>query len=379
MSAKKRFKTRYPGVYYIEGKTIGAVKKERIYYIVYRKDGKQIEKKVGRQFQDGMTAAKARKIRIDCIESKDLLAENVLKRKRNEVHSEKKSLGDVFGERIAERSQIEEKWILFMESATEGFALYDKDLTVLELNNASLKLSPPGTKKEDQIRKNLLEIVPESKRREIYDACMGVINTGQPFKREDVVFLTQFGEERHLNSRAFKVGDGMGAITTDVTERKQAENALKKRESELAIKNEELEQLNTALRVLLKKREQDKSEIEKKVLFSVKELIVPYLEKIRKSESDPQNKILVDIIESNLDEIISPFAEHISAKLSSLTPTEITVANLVQQGKTTKEISDVLNLSPKTIDTHREHIRKKLGIKNREINLQSYLLSSYSS
>ena len=115
------------------------------------------------------------------------------------------------------------------------------------------------------------------------------------------------------------------------------------------------------------------------MLFSVKELIVPHLEKIRKSKSNPQNRILVDIIESNLDEIISPFAEHISAKISGLTPTEKTVANLVQQGKTTKEISDVLNLSPKTIDTHREHIRKKLGIKNREINLQSHLSSSYLS
>lgn len=72
MPAQERFKTKYPGVYYIEGKAVGSNKIERIYYIMYRKDGKLIEEKAGRQFQDDMTPARAAGIRTDKIEGKQL-------------------------------------------------------------------------------------------------------------------------------------------------------------------------------------------------------------------------------------------------------------------------------------------------------------------
>ncbi|EKO41253.1 MAG: site-specific recombinase XerD [Solidesulfovibrio magneticus str. Maddingley MBC34] len=70
MPAKKRFKTDYPGVYFIEGQAVASGKAERIFYVMYRRDGRLIEEKVGRQFQDNMTAAKAARIRAERIEGR---------------------------------------------------------------------------------------------------------------------------------------------------------------------------------------------------------------------------------------------------------------------------------------------------------------------
>ncbi len=72
MPSVKRIKTTYPGVYYIMGAGVATGKPERIYYIRYRKDGKMIEEKAGRQFQDDMTPARAARIRAQRIEGRHL-------------------------------------------------------------------------------------------------------------------------------------------------------------------------------------------------------------------------------------------------------------------------------------------------------------------
>jgi integrase len=86
MPAQKRYKTKYPGVYYIHGKAVGSGKKERIYYIMYRKDGKQIDEKAGRQFQDDMTPARAAQVRTNRIQGKEL--SNKEQRKAEQVAKE---------------------------------------------------------------------------------------------------------------------------------------------------------------------------------------------------------------------------------------------------------------------------------------------------
>jgi PAS domain S-box-containing protein len=162
---------------------------------------------------------------------------------------------------------------------------------------------------------------------------------------------------------------------TDITERKQAEEALLKKKAELKTKAKSLKEVNTALRVLLKAREKDKTNLEEKVLSNVKDLVLPYIERIKKSSLDNIQKSCIDILESNLEEIVSPFSRKLSSKYLHLTPTEIRVANLVKEGKTTKEIAEFVNLSPRTVESHRNNIREKLGIKKSETNLRTYLLS----
>jgi PAS domain S-box-containing protein len=160
-----------------------------------------------------------------------------------------------------------------------------------------------------------------------------------------------------------------------VLARKQIDDSLKQREKELEIKTSNLEEMNSALKVLLQRREDDRKELEEKILFNVKDLVVHYLEKLRGTRLDGKQSGYVDVLESNLNSIISPFSRALSHQFLNLTPVEIEIADLVRQGKRTKEMADLLNVSPRTIEFHRRNIRKKLGIRQKKANLRTHLLS----
>ena len=175
---------------------------------------------------------------------------------------------------------------------------------------------------------------------------------------------------------------GFTGIDRDITARKKSEEALKKahaelkkRTNDLEIKRKSLEELNTAMKVLLGKREADKSKLEEYVLANVKRLIEPYVEKIKKTNLNTQQKALLSIVKSNLKEIISSFTHEVSIRYFNLTPTEIQVAKQIKHGHTTQKIAAFMNVSPRTVETHRKNIRKKIGLEGRRANLRSHLLS----
>jgi len=153
------------------------------------------------------------------------------------------------------------------------------------------------------------------------------------------------------------------------------EQRVEERTQELRLKSESLEEMNTALKVLLKKREEDKNELEEKVIYNIKEMVQPFMEKLGRTHLDKRQRTFLEILESNLDDIVSPFAKKLSTRYLNLTPSEIQIADLVKHGKTTKEIAELLSLSTRTIESHRDSIRKKLGIKNQKANLRTHLMS----
>ncbi|MCD4721585.1 MAG: helix-turn-helix transcriptional regulator, partial [Desulfobacula sp.] len=133
--------------------------------------------------------------------------------------------------------------------------------------------------------------------------------------------------------------------------------------------------VNTALRVLLKKREKDKNQLSENIYTNYKSLIKPLLKQLRSRHTKKTQKDILDILESSIREMTIPFSKKLSDPLVSLTPTEIQVALLVKEGKTNKEITQILNKSIWAITSHRHNIRHKLGLKNKKINLRTYLLS----
>jgi PAS domain S-box-containing protein len=174
-------------------------------------------------------------------------------------------------------------------------------------------------------------------------------------------------------------GNIIGAIESirDITERRRMEEALRRREEDLEVKSRNLEEVNTALRVLLKHREEDKSELEEKILSNVKKLVVPYVEKLRKSRLSDEQASYVEILDDHIQDILSPFLRNLGTRHLNLTPKEIQVASLIREGRTSKEIAEVLGVSARAVDFHRDNIRIKLGIKNKKANLRSYLLSAF--
>jgi PAS domain S-box-containing protein len=169
----------------------------------------------------------------------------------------------------------------------------------------------------------------------------------------------------------------LAIFSYDITEQKKTELLLREKERELKIQAVRLDELTKTLKILLKKREQDKKEIERNLLTNVKKLLEPFIESIKNTELDDQQKSLLNIIDSNIQEIVSPLTRKLSENLA-LTSAEIRIANLIKHGHDSKEISKILNISPKTVDTHQKNIRKKIGIDRKKANLRSHLLSMES-
>jgi len=181
--------------------------------------------------------------------------------------------------------------------------------------------------------------------------------------------------EKRVEERTAELVKINKELKMEISNRKKAEKALKRRSVELEMKTIGLEEANTALKVLLKQREEDKIELEEKVLLNVRELVLPYLEKLKMKRLDKKQRTYIGILESNLNDIVSPFVRSLSPKLIKLSPTELQVTNLIKQGNTTKEIAEIMNLATSTIDFHRNNIRKKFDIKNKKTNLKTYLSS----
>ena len=275
----------------------------------------------------------------------------------------------------------ENLFLSLVDRMIDAVVIIDWDGTILFANKAMAKLVGIGSS-ADCIGLNILKFTHP-------DFCALVINDlhlvkngnrGSSADYRSFKLKPRTGEEKWVEGTGTMVYFGGNTaslvILGNITIRKQAEDALKKREEELMNKTRMLEEVNTALRVLLQHREEDKEELEKKVSANIKELVIPYIEMLKRSPSDTRTVECIAILESNLKNITSPFSRQLSSNYIKLTPKEILVANLIKDGKTTKEMAGLLTITSASIDTHRNSIRNKLGLNDKKISLRTYLLSA---
>jgi PAS domain S-box-containing protein len=174
------------------------------------------------------------------------------------------------------------------------------------------------------------------------------------------------------------------AVGRDITVRMGIEDTLRKsnralehqREADnrdLAEKIAQLAELETTLKVIMRYQKADRDSVQQSVISNVQGLILPFVERIRQCLADPSALAYLEVVETGLADIVSPFMRRMASTFANLTPAEIRVSHFIKQGRTTKEIADLLNLSTRTIEAYRNSIRKKMGIANRKVNLRSYL------
>lgn len=152
--------------------------------------------------------------------------------------------------------------------------------------------------------------------------------------------------------------------------------AYQKAKEELAVKSQFLEEANTALRVFARSREEEQAKMKNDILANVRTLILPYVDKLRMSRSEQERALCIDLIESNLHRLVSPFLRTVSHYQMNFTPREIEIADLIRDGKSSKEIGELLNISVKSVEFYRSKIRRKLGLTGSRTNLRSQLLAN---
>lgn len=210
--------------------------------------------------------------------------------------------------------------------------------------------------------------------------------------RFEGIFLRKDGSTliAEIQGRMVRDGDGqpmhLEGFAEDISERKHLEEILRQardnlerlvdeRTAELHLKTQHLEEANAALKALLRQRETDREEFEESILSNVKTLITPYIQKLKRSHLTGEQSVSLEVLESHIAQITSPFVRKLSQPFLGLTPMEIQVADLLRAGKTTKEIAEILCLSESTVLFHRNNLRTKLGLKGKKANLRTYLQS----
>ena len=273
-----------------------------------------------------------------------------------------------------------------LDSLSAHIAIVDKTGVILDTNRAwrvyaVINGMPEGY---DSIGENYLHICDNAQGNENDHAHTVAAGIRDVIDRHVDEFLYDYpchGPEgpRWYYLRAIRMsGDGPLRVIVsheDITALKLTEEALRESEAKLTEQKVELEEANIALKVILKQREGDKADLEQKVITNVKEMVMPYVEKLKRTTLKPKDKRVVEIIDSHLQDIISPMIQKLANANIILTPQEIQVASLVKDGKASKEIADILNVAETTVHFHRKNLRKKFGLSNSQTNLRSYLIS----
>lgn len=283
-------------------------------------------------------------------------------------------------------AQINMSWEFLLDMIPDAISILDREYRILRINKAMADRL--GTTQENAIGRTCYEIVHGAAPSPEFCPFTKMLKDGREHSAE--VFEPNLGGHFIVSvSPLYNVArQVIGAIhvARDITSQKKAEQALlevniglercvAERTAELTEKAKELEVVNAALRVLIELREQDRKEIQESVIHNIKATVWPYLKRMRNCGPTTEQRDCISLIENSFVNIVTPFSRSLTDRSLGISHAQIRVAELVKAGMTNKEIADSLHISEGTVRSHRQELRKKLGLTNRKANLRIYLQS----
>lgn len=298
-------------------------------------------------------------------------------------------LGDIKNRLELERehlSQAREEWERTFDSIEDFVTILDPDRRIRRMNRSIADAF--GCSRSEAIGKYCYQVFWN--RPLTCNGCPAarVIKDRQPHTAEF---------ENRMLDRCFLVSaspiinpagqlEGIVYVTKDITFKKETEKQLRRahddmerkireRTAELDSKSSYLEEANTALRMMLKAREEDRSDLESRMISNIEKLVSPCLDQLRQTKLSHAQSEHLRLLEEHIKGMLSPFANTLASPVLNLTPREIQIANMVKNGRSNKEMASVLGLSNRAVEFHRENIRRKLGLTRKKANLRTHLMS----
>jgi len=219
----------------------------------------------------------------------------------------------------------ETRYRTLVETMGDGLSDIDENQVATYANDMRCRMW--GRSKEEIIGFRMTRFLDEENQK-ILSRQLEKRRKGESSSRE-IVWNTKDGQRRLTPMTPTPYFDSQGrlkgsfVVITDISKQKQEKDLLEMRVKERTIaledKTKSLEDVNTALRVLLKKREQDRQILEEQMALNVRELVFPYQERMRRTLLEDIQKECLDMMESTLNDIVSPFLKKLP--LAYLHPT----------------------------------------------------------
>ena len=153
---------------------------------------------------------------------------------------------------------------------------------------------------------------------------------------------------------------------------KSKQDTLLETKNKMAYLNRELLDANHALSVLAKNLDRNKETADREIALIISSKILPLVDNLHTAVDDQDHQNDLRTLQVYLQELIRPLKKD-ERIIEILSPAEMKIATMIKNGMTSASIAKALHVSDDTVKTHRRNIRRKLGLKNSQVNLKNYL------